>query len=217
MSMAEYGLGDEQFRDPFTGVAIQPVNWNQPFTHSQAVSPSPSNVPSLHDSRSSPQIASESDVVTPESDFREGSSQPTRFRSFDNDAINSAHSALEAMHSGQPHGIVNFKGVSERTLAAAKANRKREAKFCCKICGNCQTSKQNLDSEHYQLNSLTRDNMNLLLDHIMSRHMQMKRFGCPVSGCLAKYGHARGVNRHLDSKHPGYRQSGVKGKRPKVV
>lgn len=53
----------------------------------------------------------------------------------------------------------------------------------------------------------------------MSRHMQLKRFICPVPNCGAKYGHARGVNRHLDSKHPGHRQVGSKGKRgpPKRV
>jgi len=43
--------------------------------------------------------------------------------------------------------------------------------------------------------------------------MQLKRFLCPVEGCQARYGHARGVNRHLDSKHPGHRQANVKDKR----
>ena len=35
---------------------------------------------------------------------------------------------------------------SNRTLTAAAANRKREAKFHCPICSDSQTSKQNLQS-----------------------------------------------------------------------
>ncbi|KAF9450055.1 hypothetical protein P691DRAFT_502006 [Macrolepiota fuliginosa MF-IS2] len=130
--------------------------------------------------------------------FREGGGQRQagfeRFHSSRNTTAESVHDVLQDISTGQRE-VVNPKGVSERTLAAAEANRKREARFRCDVCGNSQTSKQNLEN------------------HIMSRHMQLKRFICPVENCYAKYGHARGVNRHLDSKHPGFRQPSSKGKR----
>ncbi|KAJ3563642.1 hypothetical protein NP233_g8810 [Leucocoprinus birnbaumii] len=142
---------------------------------------------------SSPHVTpSASSAPIPGSPYTTPASSINPLPSEEGDVASTARSFLEAYRTGQTQ-VVNTKGVSERTLAAANANRKREAKFHCEICGNSQTSKQNLEN------------------HVLSRHMQVKRFLCPVDGCSAKYGHARGVNRHLDTKHPGHRQ--VKGKR----
>ncbi|KXN86071.1 hypothetical protein AN958_10547 [Leucoagaricus sp. SymC.cos] len=193
--------GGHNLNDHFSGVAFQPSTWDGHFDFPSTNTPSSAVTP-LNENRTPPQLSPRinSDLVPNHgATYRTVNPQSTHFPNFGKDVSRSPGSQGEAAPSGQPQ-IVNRKGVSERTLAAAEANRKREAKFHCHICGNSQTSKQNLDN------------------HIASRHMQLKRFPCPVEGCSAKYGHARGVNRHLDAKHPGHRQAASKTKRgPKPV
>ncbi|KAJ3557011.1 hypothetical protein NP233_g11845 [Leucocoprinus birnbaumii] len=170
-------------------VFLQPsLPWEVDMSFSPNVSPAASSPSASHEIFSphvKPSVNSAPIPGSPYASTPGGSTNPLP-------SEDTARTMLEAFRSGQTP-IVNAKGVSERTLAAANANRKRVAKFHCDICGNSQTSKQNLEN------------------HVLSRHMQVKRFLCPVDGCSAKYGHARGVNRHLDTKHPGHRQ--VKAKR----
>jgi hypothetical protein len=124
-------------------VSIQPADWavlSQPAI-SPTLSPLNDNRPSPHGSTAS------NSAGIPESPFHGTNQQHRRFH---HDATPSMHTPSEVIHSGQyPGQIVNPKGVSERTLAAAKSNRKREAKFQCPICGNSQTSKQNLESTSF--------------------------------------------------------------------
>lgn len=141
--------GDVSDYQQMFGVVIEPTNWALPVVP-QTASPSPSNtcsdrrLPSLTPSVSRTPLS-------PEAVFHGGNDHQGRFRNYKHGNMtgSEAQEALEAMRAGQqPRSIVNPKGVSERTLLAAEANRKREAKFRCDICGNSQTSKQNLESEY---------------------------------------------------------------------
>lgn len=174
--------------EEFPCVIIQPTHW------CETASPAPNKSQAISDHQPPHVRPASNSALIPTSPHPTCNSQTTRCHAYENDASSSVHSALRDSQTEQ-HRIINPKGVSNRTLTAAAANRKREAKFHCAICSDSQTSKQNLQN------------------HIYSRHMQLKRFLCPVEGCQARYGHARGVNRHLDSKHPGHRQANVKDKR----
>ncbi|XP_006459544.1 hypothetical protein AGABI2DRAFT_191490 [Agaricus bisporus var. bisporus H97] len=182
----DYEFDDSALQDDiYRGVTIGRPTWTLDVS-SPVPSPNINVTYSPHNGRPESLTPSSSQTVFPGTSNQTGT--PCKYES-------DPQGALEAIRNGQNDIVKNPRGVSDRTLEAARANRKREAKFWCNICGNSQTSKQNLDN------------------HIMSRHLQLKRFVCPVPGCDAKYGHARGVNRHLDNKHPGHRQGGVKGKR----
>lgn len=130
---------DATLQNSMYGVAIGPANWISSVPPS-APSPNINVAPSPHGERSeSLTPPSSQNVLSPDDLFRGANNQT--YESAD------PQEALEAVRNGQPHVVVNPRGVSDRTLAAALANRKREAKFCCSVCGNSQTSKQNLDSK----------------------------------------------------------------------
>jgi hypothetical protein len=127
------------------GVAIGPASWisNVP---PPASSPNINVTSSPHDERSESLTPPSSQNVLVTDDL---------YRRSNNQSYGAAdpQDVLEAVRNGEAHKIINPKGVSDRTLAAAQANRKREAKFCCSVCGNSQTSKQNLDSKFFSYDS----------------------------------------------------------------
>lgn len=186
--------------EEISGVVIQSAQWCQ----------TASRAPTSSQGISDHQLSSHVHPASNPSFHPTRDDQITGFHNYENDSSSFVRSALEGMHIEQSQ-IINPKGVSTRTLAAAMANRKREAKFRCYICGDSQTSKQNMQSTRLPQYLVILPKF-YIIDHISSRHMQLKRFQCPVEGCSARYGHARGVNRHLDGKHPGSRQVNAKGK-----
>lgn len=153
-------IGQPQVVPDYTNQVIIPsASWGGSFSVSQTASPMPNfgNTSPLHNRRPPPPVSSPSSPAS-ESSFRKGgdlspaAQQAQNFPELGNSPIGSGHEILQAAHSGKyPQRVVNPKGVSERTLAAAEANRKREAKFQCHICNNSQTSKQNLESKFFSL------------------------------------------------------------------
>jgi len=121
--------------EEISGVVIQSTQW------CQAASRTPNSSQGISDHQPSPHVHPASNL----SPYPTRHGQITRCHNYENDSSSSVRSALEGTHVEQSQ-IINPKGVSTRTLAAAMANRKREAKFHCYICGDSQTSKQNMQS-----------------------------------------------------------------------
>lgn len=142
-------MGSARYLDQMSGVTFLPTSWDA-FGVAQSYSPTHTHPLQVDGGPSAP-LATSSPFLFPGSDDR----QAIGSRGFHNSksSASAVQDALQAGHAG--HVVVNPKGVSERTLAAARANRKREAKFLCPVCGNSQTSKQNLDSKSYILQFLS--------------------------------------------------------------
>ena len=121
--------------EEISGIVIQSAQWCQ--TASRTLNTSQG----ISDHQPSPHVHPASNL----SPHPTCDSQITHCHKYENDFSSSVRSALEGTHVEQ-FKIINPKGVSTRTLAAAMANRKREAKFQCHICGDSQTSKQNMES-----------------------------------------------------------------------
>ena len=125
--------------EEFPGVIIQPTHW------CQTASPAPNKSQTISDHQPPHVRPASNSALIPTSPHPTCNSQTTRCHAYENDASSSVHCALRDSQTEQ-HRIINPKGVSNRTLTAAAANRKREAKFRCAICSDSQTSKQNLQS-----------------------------------------------------------------------
>jgi len=121
--------------EEISGIVIQSAQW------CQTASRTPNTSQGISDHQPSPHVHPASNL----SPYPTRDSQITHCHKYEDDSSSSVRSALEGTHVEQSK-IINPKGVSNRTLAAAMANRKREAKFHCYICGDSQTSKQNMES-----------------------------------------------------------------------